>query len=222
MADSATQGAQAEEPKLGFVLLTDIAGSQPQAEGYPAEYEEAEAQHDAIIKEVAAKHGGRRDLSTGDGFYAVFGTARSAVMAAVEMQSRIAAEVKALPDESHLRVRCLLHAGLLGHKPEDDRPTGNVFRELARMAAKDGLRVNGGQIVVTGQVQRHLAYAPPPDGALRQAAALSSPHKPALRHYRVLRARIRAGGPAEAGARRASAADQLGGAWRLWQVSPGD
>jgi hypothetical protein len=51
-----------EGGELRYVLLTDIAGSQPLAEGYTKSYQDAEAQHDTIVGEVIAAHEGEEDL----------------------------------------------------------------------------------------------------------------------------------------------------------------
>jgi class 3 adenylate cyclase len=70
------------------------------------------ATHDRIVREQFEAHGGRRVKSTGDGFLALFDSARSAVACALAIQRELAAQ------EGGRRVRIGVNAGEVR---EDDR-----------------------------------------------------------------------------------------------------
>jgi hypothetical protein len=92
-------------------LLTDIEGSTRLWEAEPEAMEVALQQHDRLLAEVIAEHGGTVVTSRGegDGCFAVFRSAVAAVEAAGACQLRLAGEV--WPRGSALRVRMGLHTG---------------------------------------------------------------------------------------------------------------
>jgi class 3 adenylate cyclase len=67
-------------------LFTDIEGStrllKQLREGYP----EVLAEHQRLLRAAVAAHGGREIDTQGDSFFVAFGSAREAVLAAVEGQ----------------------------------------------------------------------------------------------------------------------------------------
>ena len=63
------------------------------------------AEHDRIVREQVAAHGGRTVRSTGDGFVVLFDSARKAVGCALAIQTDLAAQ------QDGIRVRIGLNAG---------------------------------------------------------------------------------------------------------------
>jgi class 3 adenylate cyclase len=152
--DVASQGS------VIFLLLTDIIGSTRLSRAFPREYLEAEVVHDGLVSDAIAKHGGAVHLRTGDGYWAVFGSAYSAVLAARQIQAEVAANRPRLsfPDGRFLEVRCLIGGGAATQKP-DGTWEGEPFRELAR--TESALDINPGQIVMTQFVHEVLRASPP-------------------------------------------------------------
>jgi class 3 adenylate cyclase len=76
------------EPLSGTVtfLFTDIEGSTRLWEEHPQAMSEALARHDAILVDAVASNEGHVVKTTGDGLFAVFGRAESALAAALAAQ----------------------------------------------------------------------------------------------------------------------------------------
>jgi len=98
--------------KTGTVtfLFTDIEGSTrlEQRVGTPR-YAALRERHRTILREIWAGNGGDEQGTEGDSFFVVFGSAKSAVAAAVAGQRALVAEP--WPDDGEIRVRMGLHTG---------------------------------------------------------------------------------------------------------------
>src|SRR5579872_2696879 len=129
--------------RLVALLMTDIEGSTRLWEGEPDKMRAVVIQHDAIVKEVAAAHGGQipRGRGEGDSALIVFATASNAVEAAASFVVRIRSlgEASNLP----LAVRCCVHAGEVMEREQD--LYGSAVNRCARVR---GL-AHGGQVLVT-------------------------------------------------------------------------
>ena len=106
------------------------------------------AEHDRIVRDQVAAHGGRHVRSTGDGFLVVFGSARSAVACALSIQRDLDAE------EDGVQVRIGLNSG------EVVEGDGELFGAAVNLAARVMERAQGGQVLVTDTV-RQLAGTMP-------------------------------------------------------------
>jgi DNA-binding NarL/FixJ family response regulator/class 3 adenylate cyclase len=73
-------------------LFADVEGSTRVAEAHPVEAGAALARYHDLAAEIAERHGGRLFERIGDGAYACFDDARSAVAAAVDLQAALADE----------------------------------------------------------------------------------------------------------------------------------
>src|SRR5262249_2973536 len=73
-------------------LLTDIEISTRLWERQPEAMRDALARHDMILRDAAAASGGRVVKGTGDGLFAVFATADSALKAALDAQLALSRE----------------------------------------------------------------------------------------------------------------------------------
>ena len=98
--------------KTGTVtfLFTDIEGSTrlEQRVGTPR-YAALRERHRTILREIWTAHGGDEQGTEGDSFFVVFGSAKSAVAAAVAGQRALIAEP--WPADSEIRIRMGLHTG---------------------------------------------------------------------------------------------------------------
>jgi len=66
-------------------LFTDIEGSTRLWERHPQDMKQALARHDAVLQEIIASHGGHIFKTVGDGVYAAFPSASSALDAARDL-----------------------------------------------------------------------------------------------------------------------------------------
>ncbi len=106
------------------------------------------AQHDRIVRDAFAAHGGRQVRSTGDGFLVLFDSARGGVACALAIQRELAAR------EDGLRVRIGIGAGEV-QEDEDE-----LFGAAINLAARVMDRANGGQVLVTDAVRQLVGTMP--------------------------------------------------------------
>jgi YVTN family beta-propeller protein len=129
-------------------LFTDIEGSTRLLKQLRAGYAEVLVEHQRLLRAAFAAHGGREIDTQGDSFFVAFGSAREAVLAAVEGQ--LALMSHPWPDGVHVKVRMGLHTGqaIAG----EDRYTGLAVHRAARICAAG----HGGQILVSQATQTLL------------------------------------------------------------------
>ncbi len=120
-------------------LLTDIEGSTRKWEGDQREMARALRQHDAILRAAIESQGGYVFKTVGDAFCAAFQDPRSALKAALEAQSGLAAQAWVI--SGGIIVRMAIHSGTTEERDGDF--FGPVLNRCARILSL----VNGGQIV---------------------------------------------------------------------------
>jgi class 3 adenylate cyclase len=100
-----------DELPIGTVtfLFTDIEGSTQLLKRLRDRYGEALEDHQRILREAFAEHGGHEIDTQGDSFFVAFRRAKDAVSAAITCQRRLAEHV--WPDDTELRVRMGIHTG---------------------------------------------------------------------------------------------------------------
>ncbi|MEZ0240801.1 MAG: adenylate/guanylate cyclase domain-containing protein [Chloroflexota bacterium] len=137
-------------------LFTDIEGSTrlEQDLGRDA-YAELRERHRRLLRAAFGAHGGVEQGTQGDSFFVVFGSAREALLAAIEAQRSLAKE--SWPAGVAVQVRMGLHAG------EADVAGGSLVGIDINRADRIAATGHGGQIVVSDSV-RGLAGASLPDG----------------------------------------------------------
>ena len=104
--------SSAVELPIGTVtfLFTDIEGSTQLLKALGGErYGGALSDHQRILRESFAEHGGHEIDTQGDSFFVAFRRAKDAVAAAIACQRGLAEH--AWPDGSDLRVRMGIHTG---------------------------------------------------------------------------------------------------------------
>src|SRR5207237_5867754 len=110
-------------------------------------------QHEHLVRKLLAEHHGREVKALGDGFLAVFGSARRALAFAAALQRSLEEERWTSPAEA-VRVRVGVNAGEVVEEGGDI--SGQAVHAAARIAAK----AEGGQIVVSEVVTRLVGAAP--------------------------------------------------------------
>ncbi len=131
--------AAAQSP-LTF-LFTDVEGSTRAWEAHPDTMPEALSRHFEILNRAVAEGGGTVVSDTGDGIFAAFAGAKSAVGAAVAAQRALAAAEWG--STGPLRVRMGLHTGHADRGHEDFH--GTEVNRCARIMAA----AHGGQVIVS-------------------------------------------------------------------------
>lgn len=120
-------------------LFTDIEGSTRLWQADEVAMRAAVARHDELLQAVIAEFGGRVFSTMGDGVAAVFSSARDAILAAQEAQTRLDAEP--WPTAAPIRVRMGVHSG------EAQERNGDYFGTAVNRAARLMAVGHGGQVL---------------------------------------------------------------------------
>jgi class 3 adenylate cyclase len=120
-------------------LFTDIEGSTRLWQAGEAAMRSALSRHDQLLRKVIAEHDGTVFSAMGDGMAAAFGSASSAVSAALAAQRSLEAE--RWPTATPLRVRMGVHTG------EAERRDGDYFGTVVNRAARLMAIGHGGQVL---------------------------------------------------------------------------
>lgn len=140
-------------------LFTDIEGSTRLLKQLRDGYAEVLADHQRLLREAVAAHGGREVDTQGDSFFVAFARARDAVLAAADAQRAFAAH--SWPDDAAPKVRMGLHTGepIVG----EERYVGLGVHRAARIMAAG----SGGQVLVSEATAAVLADEEIPGIGLR-------------------------------------------------------
>jgi len=135
------------EPPSGTVtfLFADIEGSTRLWEQYPDGMPAALTQHDELVRAAVESCGGHVVKTTGDGLFAVFSRADSAVAAGLTAQRSLTAATWGVP--GRLRARMGVHTGYSEFLGDDYH--GPAVNRAARLCAAG----HGDQVLVSGATQ---------------------------------------------------------------------
>jgi YVTN family beta-propeller protein len=144
-------------------LFTDIEGSTSLLKHLGERYAEALAEHQRILRDAFAAHGGHEIDTQGDAFFVAFRRAKDAVAAAISGQRALAEHE--WPDGTELRVRMGLHTG----EPTvgGERYVGLGVHRAARVSAVG----HGGQVLLSQTTRELLRDDPLPNVTLRDLGA---------------------------------------------------
>ena len=129
-------------------LFSDIEGSTQLVKRLRERYAEVLLEHQRILRESFATHGGHVVATQGDAFFVAFASARAAVLSAVEAQRAISRYP--WPDGAPVRVRIGIHTGQAA--PVDGRYTGVAVHRAQRIMDAG----HGGQVLVSQATQTLL------------------------------------------------------------------
>lgn len=152
------------------LLFTDIEASTEKLARLGGAYTAMLAEHRRIVRAELSTHEGREVDTAGDGFFAVFTSPTSCVLAAAAMQRSLATTSWAGGEV--LRVRMGVHTGEVDVEPEG--VVGLQVHKAARISAA----AHGGQVLVSA------ATAALVDGGLPEAVTLRSLGKHRLKDLR--------------------------------------
>jgi YVTN family beta-propeller protein len=140
-------------------LFTDIEGSTSLVKRIGGAYSEVLAEHQRILREAFAAHGGHEVDTQGDSFFIAFRRAKDAVSAAVDAQRDLSAH--AWPDGVDVRVRMGLHTG--EPKVGGERYVGLGVHKAARVGAAG----HGGQVLLSRTTRELVEDELPPGVTIR-------------------------------------------------------
>jgi class 3 adenylate cyclase/tetratricopeptide (TPR) repeat protein len=154
--DAVAAGVQREHPDLRqhaapdgtvTILFSDIEGSTQMTERLgDQQWLHVLREHNRMVREQLAAHGGFEVKSQGDGFMIAFQSARRALHCAVAVQRAFAAYNEQHQDDL-LRVRIGLHAG------EAIKEADDFFGKNVILAARIAAQAQGGEILVSSLVK---------------------------------------------------------------------
>ena len=140
-------------------LFTDIEGSTALLKQLGARYGEVLADHQRLLRDAFAAHGGHEIDTAGDSFFVAFRRAKDGVTSAAEAQRALAAHE--WPEDVRIRVRMGLHSG----EPEvgEERYVGIGVHRAARIGAIG----HGGQVLLSSSTRELAEDDLPPGVSLR-------------------------------------------------------
>ena len=140
-------------------LFTDIEGSTTLLRRLGPAYGDVLAEHQRILREAFAAHGGHEVDTQGDSFFVAFRRAKDAVAAAVDAQRDLAAHE--WPEGVELLVRMGLHTG----EPQvgEQRYVGIGVHKAARIGAAG----HGGQVLLSSTTRELVEDELPPGVTIR-------------------------------------------------------
>jgi class 3 adenylate cyclase/tetratricopeptide (TPR) repeat protein len=142
-----------EGPAHGTFMFTDIVGSASLVEAIgDRAWRDLRRWHDATLRSLFERHGGREVDHAGDGFFVVFEDARRAVDCAVAIQRMLADHRRASGFAPAVRIG--LHSG--DAEPDGAAVTGSAVHIAARVVAA----AEGGAILATQATIREARVAP--------------------------------------------------------------
>jgi YVTN family beta-propeller protein len=130
-------------------LFTDIEGSTRLLDRLGDDYGQVLVEHQRLLREAFAAHGGREIDTQGDAFFVAFDTPRDAVLSAIEGQRALARQT--WPAGVRVRVRIGMDTGAAVFAL--DRYTGHAVHRAARISAAG----HGGQILLSDASEQLIA-----------------------------------------------------------------
>jgi DNA-binding NarL/FixJ family response regulator/class 3 adenylate cyclase len=126
-------------------LFTDIEGSTRLVKALRESYPQVLAQHRHLVRAAIAGHAGHEVDTQGDAFFVAFGSAKQAVLCALNIQRALAGHQ--WPASAPVRVRIGIHTGQA--VPAEGAYTGLAVHRAARICAA----ARGGQVLVSQATQ---------------------------------------------------------------------
>lgn len=141
------------------LLFSDIEGSTRLLNQLGEDYPMVLAEHNRLLRDAIARHGGQEVSTAGDSFFVAFEDAAGAIAAAADAQRAIAEH--GWPAGAAVRVRMGIHTG--EPAPLEDDYAGLDVHRAARIASA----AHGGQILISAETVEALG-GPPAGGRLRR------------------------------------------------------
>ncbi len=140
-------------------LFTDIEGSTALVKQLGGRYSDVLTEHQRILREAFAAHGGHEVDTQGDSFFVAFRRAKDAVAAAADAQRDL--DAHDWPEGAVVKVRMGLHTG--EPKVGEQRYVGLGVHKAARVGAAG----HGGQVVLSRTTRELVEDELPPGVSIR-------------------------------------------------------
>jgi len=153
LADAPSLARHSDEQGTVTIFFTDIEGSTALAQRLgDRPYHALLTEHNRILREQLARHGGHEVKAVGDGFMVAFASATRALSSAVDIQRAFAEWNAACPEPVEgraepINVRIGLNTG------ESIEEEGDYFGTAVTLAARIADKARGGQILVSEVVR---------------------------------------------------------------------
>jgi TolB-like protein/Tfp pilus assembly protein PilF len=134
----------AAKPETLVLVFTDIEGSTKIASQLKAQYADVVDIHDRIIRDELRKYEGKEANNAGDGFFLIFKNIEYALLFAVNVQKKIAAQD--WPKNIPLKIRIGAHIGVA--YINNERYTGEEVNRCSRICDAG----YGGQVLLSKQI----------------------------------------------------------------------
>ncbi|MBE0636022.1 adenylate/guanylate cyclase domain-containing protein, partial [Candidatus Bipolaricaulota bacterium] len=144
--------------KLAALMITDMVGYTRMSQHDEARALRLLQEHNVLIRESVAAHGGREVKHTGDGFLVEFPSALQSISCSIDIQRLLYDRSKKVDDDERFQVRIGLHVGDVVHRDGDVFGDGvNITSRIEPLAMPGGVCISQSvQAQVWNKIDRPL------------------------------------------------------------------
>ena len=149
--------------RLSALMITDMVGYTRLSQRNEARALRLLSEHNEVIRESVAAHGGREVKHTGDGFLVEFPSALQAVSCSVDIQRRLYDRNAQANEDDRFQIRIGLHVGDVVHRDNDVFGDGvNITSRIEPLALPGGVCLSQSvQAQVWNKIDRPLTSLGP-------------------------------------------------------------
>ena len=129
-----------ESRRLAALMITDMVGYTRLSQRDEALALRLLEEHNDVVRDSVAAHGGREVKQTGDGFFVEFPSALQAVSCSIDIQRRLYERNAKMDESNRFQVRIGLHVGDVVHRDNDVFGDGvNITSRIEPLALPGGV-----------------------------------------------------------------------------------
>ena len=154
-----------EHRRLSALMITDMVGYTRLSQRDEALALRLLEEHNGVVRDSVAAHGGREVKHTGDGFFVEFPSALQAVSCSIDIQRRLYDRNAKADDPNRFQIRIGLHVGDVVHREGDVFGDGvNITSRIEPLALPGGVCLSQSvQSQVWNKIDRPLKSLGPKD-----------------------------------------------------------
>jgi len=151
--------------QLAALMITDMVGFTRMSQQAEATALRLLSEHNDVVRESVAAHGGREVKQTGDGFLVEFPSALQAVSCAIDIQRQLHDRNARVEQQDRFEIRIGLHVGDVVHREGDVFGDGvNITSRIEPVAPPGGISLSQSvQALVRTHIDRPLQSLGPKD-----------------------------------------------------------